>query len=92
MKTVWKYELPNPPEDRFSVDAPQGAKWLTVQNQAGQLVMWALVNPDSPKVKHHFVWAGTGHRFELTSTANHVGTIQDLQGALIWHIFCLGEH
>ena len=42
-------------------EMPKGTKPLTTQIQDGVAVMWALVNPDAPKVPRHFTTVGTGH-------------------------------
>lgn len=87
MKTVWKFPVPFPPKDRFSITAPKDAKWLDVQIQHESVAMWALVDPDSPEVTHQFRWAGTGHPIEPLPIPVHVATLQT--GALVWHVFWL---
>ena len=75
-------------EDYFSLNLPEGAKILTVQEQHGGAQVWALVNPDNPTETRNFRLAGTGHPIkESPDTLNYIGTFQLAGGNFIGHVF-----
>lgn len=83
MKTVWKFEIPI--QDEASIVAPEECRVLTVGEQNGKLMMWAVVDIDSPKRVHRVIVAGTGHR--LPNDVNqYCGTVQ-MKDGLVWHVF-----
>lgn len=85
-RTIWKY--PFSITDRFTLDMPEGAQILTIQNQQDTATLWALVNPQSPRVTRHFIVVGTGHPISLTwARSRYLGTVQQYDGHLVWHIF-----
>ncbi len=59
MKAVWKYPL-QPGQTRLEM--PLGAEPLHVGSQGDVLVLWALVDPDAPKVVRLFRILMTGER------------------------------
>ena len=86
--TVWKYEIPM--IDAFSLTMPEDAQILTVQVQAAPngVMMWALVNPQSPPVQRRFRLAGTGHPIDEDSPhLRFLGTFQLDRGTLVFHVF-----
>jgi hypothetical protein len=85
--TIWKY--PVLVTDTFTIHMPTGARILSVQVQDGGAMMWALVDPDAPKVTRTFRVAGTGHKVDAAGV--FVGTFQMLNGRLVFHLFDLGE-
>jgi hypothetical protein len=85
-KTIWKFPLRV--TDMNSVDMPLGAEILCVQAQREAPTLWALCDPAAPKRTRYFVIYGTGHPVDASdSAANYVGTIQQYDGALVWHVF-----
>ena len=62
---------------------PRAARVLSVQEQAGELVMWLLVSPSEPMVLREIYIYGTGHAVDTYGEYN--GTVQ--HGALVWHVF-----
>lgn len=85
LKSVWKFPLHVTGEPQ-SVMMPNGSKVLSVQLQAEQICVWALVNPQEPTEERLFFIMGTGHPFGDTGDLLHfVGTIQ--MGPLVWHVF-----
>lgn len=80
---IWKYE--------FGLDGtleiPEDAQVLTVQMQKGKMCCWALVNPDKPLETRHFIAYGTGREIDMGEIKTYLGTVQELNGALVWHIF-----
>lgn len=58
METIYKYTLLpsgnfNAPE-RCEIEMPKSAQILSVQNQKEDIVVYALVDPDSPMIKRKF--------------------------------------
>jgi hypothetical protein len=87
--TIWKF--PVPIADEFAVVMPKGALVLTVQAQAGEPVVWAIVSPDAPKVQRWFHVRGTGHETAGAESMPYVGTFQVHGGQLVFHLFDGGE-
>jgi hypothetical protein len=86
---IWKYQLAD--EARQVVMMPSGAEILSVQQQHGDLQLWAMVDPDLPKQMRVFEIFGTGTTMpDLSSEGRvrrHVATVQTCQGMLVWHVF-----
>jgi hypothetical protein len=80
-----------------SARMPQCAKILTCQIQAGVPCVWALVDTQQPRVDRLFDWHGTGHIIVPSTRPNtsydgvYVATVQLEDGALVFHLFDLGE-
>lgn len=82
--TIWKFTLRL--VDRQTVMMPRGAKIIAVQEQAGAICLWAIVDPQENKTSRLFTIAGTGHQLPPNAAAiNHLGTVQ--LGAYVWHVF-----
>ncbi len=85
-RTIWKFPLYV--TDAQTIPVPQGAKFLAVQVQAGEPCLWAMVNPDAPKVPVEIRIHGTGHALPDDSTHyDYIGTFQLDSGALVFHVF-----
>jgi len=82
MRAIWKYPLFMGMND---VEMPVGSKVISVENQAGILTMWALVDTDkeAAKVTRTFSVKGTG--FPIKDNEEHIGTWQ--QPPYVWHLF-----
>ena len=86
MLKVYKYPLR--PNDYIDIQLPKGGQILTIQTQGDMPYLWALVNPDNPRMKRRFRLAGTGHPInESMSELFYHGTFQLHGGALIFHLF-----
>lgn len=81
-KTIYKYTLPL--ADATVLQMPDGAKVLSVQIQARQICLWAMVDPSHPLVGRSFSIRGTGQPI-LWDNDTYIGTVQ-LDG-FVWHIF-----
>jgi hypothetical protein len=82
MKTAWKFIL----QPKTTVEIPDGAKILHVAQQGDHLCMWALVDPEQPKVKRYFSVYGTG--FDMPDDPGEfIGTALMNGGSLVFHIF-----
>lgn len=84
MNTIWKYPIPI--DAYFELEMPQGARILTVQMQYNEPQLWALVDKMAPREPRLFRLAGTGHPID-DPRLNYIGTIQMMEGQLVWHIF-----
>lgn len=82
-RTVYKYVLPV--EDTVEVIMPDGAEVLHIGDQAGTICLWALVDPDAPRVSRWLRIAGTGH--PIAGAVRHLGSVVTYGGALVWHVF-----
>lgn len=85
MTTIWKYSLDLTDEQQLKI--PKGSQILAVQVQRGDLVLWAIVDTEAPMEERGIVIVGTGHPFPNVGIARHIGTVQMMDGALIWHVF-----
>ena len=85
-RAVWKFGVPLPGPDLFTIDMPECAELLTVQVQHGEPQVWALVTPGNPIESRTFRIAGTGHPI-AEHVEEYVGTFQMLSGSLIFHLF-----
>ncbi|MBU2060058.1 MAG: hypothetical protein KKB38_20300 [Gammaproteobacteria bacterium] len=84
MRTIWKYQIPI--QDYFELELPKDAEILTVQMQYGIPCLWALVDPTAQQEFRLFRLSGTGHPVE-TLNLDYIGTVQQAEGQLIWHVF-----
>ena len=89
MIAVWKFEVPI--DDLATIDMPSGARLLTVAVQGGSPVLYALVDPSAAKVARRLRVAGTGHPILPDDAGIYVGTVLLHGGALVFHIFDIGE-
>jgi hypothetical protein len=85
--TIWKYPL----TAASGLRMPRGARLLTVQVQAEDVCLWALVDPEAPMVTRTIRVFGTGHTVKLAATDAYIGTFQLSGGALVFHAFDGGE-
>lgn len=87
MITIHKYGLRI--VDTQTLPLPRDHRILSVQEQRGEVCVWALVDTDSPPVSVRFWIVGTGHPFphELAYAKEdtYLGTVQ--AGPLVWHVF-----
>ena len=86
---IYKYAVPV--ADEFTIEMPEAARLLDVQVQRGDVQLWAMVDPEARKVTRKFAMRGTGHDAGGLGFASHVGTFQVSGGALVFHLFDLGE-
>ena len=87
-QAIWKYTLSI--ADEQSITMPVNSEIISVQNQYGNLVVWAVVDDSelAMKDRREFRVIGTGH--EITRSLEgwqFIGTVQMANGALVWHVF-----
>lgn len=87
MKSIWKYPLSI--MDSQVVVAPEGVEFLSVIEQGGMPMLYALVDINAPMASHEVQIRGTGHSVDETFLQSHVflGTVSTNSGLLVWHIF-----
>lgn len=88
IKTIYKYPL-RIQDTPQAVLMPFEAKVLHVADQAGTICLWALVNANTPEPRFFRVY-GTGHPI-TEQWHQYVGSVQQLGGALVWHVFEVGD-
>lgn len=90
MTTIWKFPLKL--ASFQTVEMPEGAVVLSLQDQNGRPTIWALVQSSAPKRKRAVKMVGTGLSApdDVLSTHRFLGTYQDLEG-LVNHVFLEDE-
>lgn len=85
MKAIWKYKLEV--LDEQTIEMPVNARILTVDNQYGDICLWAEVNtdPDLVMEKRTIYIHGTGHQY--MSHRRYIGSVQMYNGNLVFHVF-----
>lgn len=81
---VWKYEVPV--RNRFELEMPAGARIVSLQLQYDRPVLWAVVDPEAPKVTRMFGVVGTGTVVDF-KLPKHIGTFQLHGGKTVLHVF-----
>jgi hypothetical protein len=88
---IYKYSLPWPSSEawRVTLSMPEGAWLLSVQEQHGQLVLWAFVDPSRPAVERRLRMCMTGEPIAagFLAGAVHLATLQLRGGQLVVHVF-----
>jgi hypothetical protein len=85
MMRVFKYPIPI--QDEVQIQMPSTGTILSVQEQHGEVVLWALVDDEKPLTPMKFRVVGTGHPIEDADDLVYVGSVQQAGGALVWHVF-----
>lgn len=87
METVFKYALAV--TDRQSLLLPKGALALIVQVQREQPCLWCQVDSTAALEERRFAIVGTGYPLPTAEEgfAQYIGTFQQYDGDLIWHVF-----
>lgn len=78
MKSIWKFPIGLATTHEMPVDS----KFLTLQVQNGEPVMWFEVDHTLPKMPRKFKIIGTGHKFE---DGTYLGTFQN--EPFVWHVY-----
>jgi hypothetical protein len=91
MKKIFKFQLEI--TDRQVIEMQKEARILSLQNQNDTLTLWALVDPEKPKVKRYFQVFGTGHLIQ-DEIGDYLGTVQTKSNNtdLVWHVFIVPEN
>lgn len=81
--TIWKFPLALTTSQEISI--PADFKILTVQEQAGQLCLWAEVMPTVAARKLTIYITGTGRYIPDDPHAEYIGSVQ--QNNFVWHVY-----
>ena len=85
MKKIFKYRLPRDGET-ITITA-NVIKWLTIQEQDGWPMIWAVVDDTGYESEYEIVAWGTGWDFpDELNNCKYMGTAQDGAG-YVWHYF-----
>jgi len=90
-RRIWKFPLAV--TDYQTVKMPAGAKMLSVAMVRDQMVAYALCDPNAEVQERTCLIVGTGNPIEeyadleWVDTMDFIGTVQMLDGALVWHVF-----
>jgi hypothetical protein len=84
MITVYKYPLTL--IDIQSIVVPSNHKVLCMQLQYNTPTLWIEVDTTSPLIDKVIIILGTGKEYP-PFPVNYIGTFQELDGKLVWHIF-----
>lgn len=82
--TVWKFPLKVTGSQIILI--PKINYPLTVQIQGSEPCLWAVVDPDSPRIHVIVRTFGTGQT-DITHEMDYIGTYQLADGGLVFHIF-----
>lgn len=84
---IYKYSLS--PEAYQYLEMPSIQRILSVQNQGGNICVWAIVDREAPVRRYRFAIYGTGNSINLAYSQEFIGTVQI--DNFVWHVFFLGE-
>lgn len=86
MKKIYKY--PIKVVDIQTVKLPKGAIILTTQLQDEKPYIWAYVDPNEIEAEDVTLRVyGTGQEINDSLDLTYIGTIQEYEGRLVWHVF-----
>lgn len=88
MTTIHKFQL-QLQDGPQAVLMPYGAEVLHIADQGGTVCLWALVSENSHEPRFFQVY-GTGYPI-TEGWSEYVGSVQQLGGALVWHVFEVGN-
>jgi hypothetical protein len=89
MSTIWKYALANPATGPTRIDLPVAGYLLRAAAiQGDQLVVWAVLDPDAPRIAPAFVEAvNTGQPLTSAAHREHLATVIHPETGVVWHVF-----
>jgi len=86
MKTIYKYQFET--ADIVTLKLPTCAKVLTIQIQNDKPCLWALVDTENERTfDMELSIFGTGHEVKNLELSTYIGTYQERNGGLVWHVF-----
>ena len=78
--------------ERKMVFMPRHARVIHVDEQDGELFVWAECEPSNDRVETFFEVIGTGHNIPPITKREvrvHLGTLQ-MSNGLVWHVYQIG--
>ncbi len=86
MIAIWKFPIDVVGEG--GLDAPEGSRFLSFQEQNGTLCVWMLVDlQQTHKVKYYYKVWGTGHPHKEGDIDEYLYAGSCQQGPMVWHLF-----
>lgn len=86
MKKIFKYILE--PVDVQRLDIPTGSKLLSVTEQYGKIVLYALVDDAQGGLDSFEIFVkGTGRPADDIDNCKFLGTVKLYEGELMFHVF-----
>lgn len=87
MAAILKYKLEI--TDRQTLKLPANSRVLSVQDQNGELCLWAFVNPPGDPTVRTIRIVGTGHELPADFLIHHdfIATVQQVDIGAVWHVF-----
>jgi hypothetical protein len=82
---IWKFPIQITGTQVITM--PYAAKILCVQMQNGVPCLWAMCKMDDGNGDRTIDIFGTGHSIMDLFTRTYIGTVQQMNGALVWHVF-----
>jgi len=91
---IWKWELDI--TDEQDIVAPLATKFLDVQWQYDTIAIWGMFDCriEHDLVPRKLIICGTGNRISIADVWKHalyVGTVQESNRRLVWHVFDMGS-
>lgn len=83
MKVIYKYPLKI--QEFQLVPLPDGAEILSIQEQDGKLMLWAIVENENEKSYLALNIYGTGQKIKEGKLLKYISTAQ--LDSFVWHIF-----
>lgn len=89
MREVWKFEVPIRYGVHVLEGVPVGSVLFDLDLQDGQLVTWALVDPEAPIGPVTVELTGTGHALESEGEVRHIGRkmVDLVTSYQVYHLF-----
>jgi hypothetical protein len=87
MKRIYKYNLARNGER--NIDMPKDSKILSTIGQHGCIVLYAMVDDDSPEEReiHTIITIGTGRNADSVENCRFIGTVSLYGGNEMYHVF-----
>lgn len=82
---IYKHELEV--TDAQTVRIPKGSVLLSVQDQGDALCLWFLCDITQEDAARYVYIVGTGNPANGVEHSTYVGTVQMMDGRLVWHVF-----
>lgn len=89
MRTVHKFILPVMHGDTIRLSMPADAQFLSIQEQHGEVCLWALVDTAKPGMPRNLLMVGTGHPLPPGYFGRYIDSVQLIGGSLVLHFFDL---
>jgi hypothetical protein len=91
-REVWKYKVPvgEVHGANSTISMPEGAQIVSVGTQWAEVWVWAIVDPQRPRVERRLGYFATGGQlpdWDYVGTAHIIGRDPLAGSAYVWHVF-----